>query len=256
MDIDTADIKQLVMSNSYFIAIAEVADDSSDDSDGSSDSDTGPAIEYRYYDLEGRHFNTVVAYSPFVVFRLQSGIIQLLPSYTVNYKGTETVALETDYIQAGSDALYYISDCILYRHEYDEEEPEEIDTDVLSFSVSEKFGRDYLVYEKADGVFAYRPDWDITPLDIDYIRIIGYTANSVITSDGVVVEAISNEPDILLNYPNNAYYTILSYQLATYFMAKQGGDVTILQAQLEKAKFDFEDNAQDAFTYPRIKNVY
>lgn len=244
-----------IVGNNYFVAISEAQSDSDTDSSGDTD-DTSHVLEYTYYDFDGREIRTVKSETPLVVFRTQGGLIQLLDSYTISYKGSKTVVLETDYVQAGNEALYYVSDDILYKHEFGEDEPEEIDGYIDSFHVSEKFSRDYLVFEKRGGLFAYRPDWDVVPLDVDFNAVIGYTANYVITTDGVAVIAYSNEPDTLLNYPNNAYYTILSYQLATYFIAKQGGDVSILQAQLEKAKMDFEDNAQDAFTYPRIKNVY
>lgn len=212
--------------------------------------------DYIYFDFNG---NELKKEQGVAIFRKLNGDLTVLADYKVNYKGAELNIDETDYIQAGQSYLYYISDNKLYRQDIETNAESELlteETIVNTFAVVKKFSRDYLIFNSNDTVYAYRDDWGIIPLDIDYDQLIGYTTNNVIISDGVVVKAISNEPDMLLNYPNNAYYTILCYQLACYFVAKQGGDTSILAQQLEKAKFDFEDNSQDAFTYPRIKNIY
>lgn len=236
--IDTFEtVSALYTSNNYFIAKVDE--------------------DYIFYDFCG---NEMKREQGVTVFRKLNGDLVVLEDFTVNYKGAEISVGETDYIQAGQAYLYYISEDKLIRQEIDNEsKPEEITDNtsiVNTFAVVRKFSRDYLLFTADGTVYAYRDDWGAIPLDIDYEKLVGYTTNSVVITDGVVVQAVSNEPDMLLNYPNNAYYTILCYQLACYFVAKQGGDVSTLTQQLEKAKFDFEDNAQDAFTYPRIKNIY
>ena len=78
----------------------------------------------------------------------------------------------------------------------------------------------------------------------------------MIYTDGVEFYKRGVLPETVFNYPNNTYYTLIAYIIATYIIAKQGGDVSILAAQKEKAELDFEDNVADSWSAVRIKNVY
>lgn len=63
--------------------------------------------------------------------------------------------------------------------------------------------------------------------------------------------------DTDLNFPNSMYYQIISYILAIKFKSKQGADVSLLNAQLEKASQTFEETlGSDAYQFPRMGNVY
>lgn len=165
--------------------------------------------------------------------------------------------LETDYIIAGNDYYYYISDQKLIMQRYDEDEGIIIDEEVESFNLSRLNHEDLLTYAKNGNFYSWMTSWlEPEVLAADYVNVIGYTDEDVYYTDGVISYVIGNTPDTLLNFPTNMYFTLMSYQLATYFVAKQGGDVTLLNAQKEKAEQDFENDSRDAFGYVRIKNVY
>lgn len=63
--------------------------------------------------------------------------------------------------------------------------------------------------------------------------------------------------DTLINYPSTIYYTMLSYQLALAYKAKQNADSTQLSIQAQSAELQFFDSlSQDDFSFVRIQNVY
>lgn len=156
---------------------------------------------------------------------------------------------DATYAQATVEHIYHIDDGALIRD--GEEEIALAD----EFYALRKFGRDYVVYRSGDQLFALF-DGEEWPLDIDYERVIGYEDDYVIVDNGITASKESLLPDIVLNYPTNTYYTLICYQLATYFVIKQGGDISLLAEQLERAKLEFADDVVDSYTCMRIKSVY
>lgn len=67
----------------------------------------------------------------------------------------------------------------------------------------------------------------------------------------------STSKDILLNYPNNLFYSAMSYRLAVHYKIKQNEDATQLSALAEEAMYSYFDSiTQDVNEFVRIKNVY
>lgn len=236
IEYEIENLNKLYVANNYIVAISKTDD----------------LYNIDFIDFNSNKFKTAKL-SNYIIFRKQNGDLDILNNNSISYRGKQTLTLDTNYIQAQSESLYYISENKLYK-QYLDDDPIEI-ADADQFYTMRKFSKEYIVFEYEDQLFAYIEE-DIWPLDVDYDILLGFTDDYVITSDSVVVTAYSNEPDIILNYPDNTYYSLLAYQLALSFVAKQGGDPTILSSQFDKAKFDFENNAQDAFTSVRIKNVY
>jgi hypothetical protein len=64
-------------------------------------------------------------------------------------------------------------------------------------------------------------------------------------------------PDTELNFPNNIYYTLLSYKLAYAYACKQSKDTAFIEAQLSNAWEIFYNSKQrDGFGTGSIINIY
>ena len=67
----------------------------------------------------------------------------------------------------------------------------------------------------------------------------------------------SASKDILLNYPNNLFFSVISYRLAVDYKIKQNEDATQLSARAEEAMYSYFDTiTQDDNEPVRIRNVY
>lgn len=67
----------------------------------------------------------------------------------------------------------------------------------------------------------------------------------------------SASKDMVLNYPNNLFYSAISYRLSVHYKIKQNEDATNLSALAEEAMYSYFDTVtQDDNEPVRIKNVY
>lgn len=67
----------------------------------------------------------------------------------------------------------------------------------------------------------------------------------------------STSKDMLLNYPNNLFFSAIAYRLAVDYKIKQNEDATQLSARAEEAMYSYFDSlTQDDNEPVRIKNVY
>lgn len=67
----------------------------------------------------------------------------------------------------------------------------------------------------------------------------------------------SSSSNVLLNYPNNLFFSVLMYDLAISYKIKQNQDTTLLESK--KAEFEyqyFDSLTQDDFEVVRIRNAY
>lgn len=198
-----------------------------------------------------------------VLIRLENGTIKVeaKTDNQISYRGkTITLELEPDmYIAATDGFLFYRNDGKLYIQGVEEEESieiEEADDNFIATRVNGKAG--VLFFNNKAKIFVI--NWSkVETVNADFDNFIGFYNNKeygMIYTDGVEFYKRGVLPETVFNYPNNAYYTLIAYIIATYIVAKQGGDVSILAAQKEKAEIDFEDNCADGWTAVRIKNVY
>jgi hypothetical protein len=171
-----------------------------------------------------------------------------------------------DRIVVGINHFYYIDTAgTLYEYEMDSQEAIVIDT-----NVSNKFLKAKDV-DKEDGVLYYKNapmifsrgldrgehlDQTRQVIDCDFTHFYGFTDRYVLYGDGLNVHAIGNLPDVVMNYPNNTFYELIAYAIATRLVAKQGGDASVLSSQWLQAMQNFYDQSQDAFQVTRITNVY
>lgn len=86
--------------------------------------------------------------------------------------------------------------------------------------------------------------------DVNFETGYGAFINNYNTIYGVL-------PDTELNFPNNIYYTLLSYKLAYAYACKQSKDTSFIEAQLQNAWEIFYNSKQrDGFGTSSIINVY
>lgn len=86
--------------------------------------------------------------------------------------------------------------------------------------------------------------------DVNFETGYGAFLNQVNTIYGVL-------PDTELNFPNNIYYTLLSYKLAYAYACKQSKDTTFIQAQLQDAwQIFYNSKERDGFGNRCIINTY
>lgn len=162
--------------------------------------------------------------------------------------------------------FYYIDSAgTLYEYNKEKQEALVIDTNVSTQYLKFK------AVDKEDGVLYYKNkpmifsrgfnrneeiDEVRQAIDCDYTRFYGFTDNYIIFSDGLNVHIIGNLPDVVMNFPNNAFYLLIAYAMATRLIAKQGGDASILSNQWLQAMQNYYDQAEDAYMPVRITNVY
>ncbi len=166
-----------------------------------------------------------------------------------------------------TDNKFYYIDTAGNLYEYDKNE---LEATVIDTGVSTSYLK-YKEVDKEDGILYYKNSPMIFSrgfdrsgvidnirqvIDCEYTSFYGFTDNYVLYGDGYNVYAKGNLPDVVMNYPNATYFTLIAYRIACYLIAKQGGDVTLIVAQQEKAYQQYYDNVSDAYEVVRIKNVY
>lgn len=173
-----------------------------------------------------------------------------------------------DLIVLGNYSIfYYDEDFNLYVKDFINEDTVLID-EKLDNKITIRYknidNEDGLLYVTDKGPNIYSLGFDLgnssdvkQVIDCDYENIIAFTDKSVIYNDNsMTLKAIGNIPNVMMNVPNSAYYSLIAYTIATYLIAKQQGDVTLIQAQREKALADYYDCQQDDYNVVRIKNIY
>lgn len=98
------------------------------------------------------------------------------------------------------------------------------------------------------------PKGDIIENEVD-VPTIGPTANTrygFLTFDG---NLYSNVPDTELNFPNNLYYDVLSYDLAIRFLCKQNADSSGCENLNKNAWSLLTASIDQSADFCRIKNV-
>lgn len=214
------------------------------------------------YDFEG---NLINSYSKEgnVLIRLENGIIRVEQRIDnqIKYRGKDiTLELVPElYLAATEGYIFYRHNGKLYIQQVDETESTEIEDAIDNFIATRVNGKaGVLFYNNKPKIFVI--NWSsVEHINADFESFIGFYDNKdygMIYTDGVVCYKRGVLPETVFNYPNNTYYTLIAYIIATYLVAKQGGDVSILAAQKEKAESDLEDNSNDAWSPVRIKNVY
>jgi len=79
---------------------------------------------------------------------------------------------------------------------------------------------------------------------------------SVIDEEDQTLEAVSDQVDFDLVYPDNAAYELIAYQCAIDFMRKQGRDFTAQQARYAELWTRFRDTMmRDEYSHGRINNT-
>lgn len=230
---------------------------------------------YKQYSYAGKFINTN---SSVRLAKYKNGLIK-----TILYNSeTKTLSVDNhDYVLEFTDgdteylnsivivspAHFYYVDNHGHLYEYDRMTME---ATVIDDGVDTKYLH-YKEVDKLDGVVYYKDapmifshgfnksnllDEIRQPIDCNYLNFYGINDEYLIYGDGVQVYKIGNIPETTLNYPKNQYFSLIAYSIATYIIAKQGGDVSIIAAQKEKALEDFYDQAQDQYMVERIKNVY
>ena len=198
--------------------------------------------------------------------RQESGVITATPlgeDNKISYKG-HTVKLELtpdEYLCATDRYIYYTSNKSLYCQQIEDTEATFLAENVTQFMATRINHKSGVAFFDGTLPKVYSTAWDyIDTVNIDYNSFIGFYDNrdgyGMLYSDGVTIYKSGYLPETVFNYPNNNYYTLIAYIIATYLVAKQGGDVTILAAQKEKAEQAFADDDRDGFMAVRIKNVY
>lgn len=214
------------------------------------------------YDFEGNLINQY-SKSGNVLIRLENGIIRVEQRIDnqIKYRGKDiTLELVPElYLAATEGYIFYRHNGKLYVQKTDEEESTEIEDAIDNFIATRVNGKaGVLFYNNKPKIFVI--NWSsVEHINADFESFIGFYDNKdygMIYTDGVVCYKRGVLPETVFNYPNNTYYTLIAYIIATYLVAKQGGDVSILAAQKEKAESDLEDNSNDAWSPVRIKNVY
>lgn len=214
------------------------------------------------YDFEGNLINQY-SKSGNVLIRLENGIIRVEQRIDnqIKYRGKDiTLELVPElYLAATEGYIFYRNNGKLYVQKTDEEESTEIEDAIDNFIATRVNGKaGVLFYNNKPKIFVI--NWSsVEHINADFESFIGFYDNKdygMIYTDGVVCYKRGVLPETVFNYPNNTYYTLIAYIIATYLVAKQGGDVSILAAQKEKAESDLEDNSNDAWSPVRIKNVY
>lgn len=214
------------------------------------------------YDFEGNLINQY-SKSGNVLIRLENGIIRVEQRIDnqIKYRGKDiTLELVPElYLAATEGYIFYRNNGKLYIQKTDEEESTEIEDAIDNFIATRVNGKaGVLFYNNKPKIFVI--NWSsVEHINADFESFIGFYDNKdygMIYTDGVVCYKRGVLPETVFNYPNNTYYTLIAYIIATYLVAKQGGDVSILAAQKEKAESDLEDNSNDAWSPVRIKNVY
>lgn len=216
----------------------------------------------KVYDFDGNYV-TEYAKEGHVLVRLENGTIKCEQKVgnAIKYRGLDiTLELEPDfYIAATEGYIFYRNNGKLYIQKIDENESTEIEDAIDNFIAIRVNGKaGVLFYNNKPKLFV--TNWSkVEHINADFESFIGFYDNKdygMIYSDGVQFYKRGVLPETVFNYPNATYYTLIAYIIATYIVAKQGGDVTILNAQKEKAEVDFTDNVTDGWSVPRIKNVY
>lgn len=94
------------------------------------------------------------------------------------------------------------------------------------------------------------------PVDVEDIIIKGFCKYGLITSNGTVNFLQSYMPNVVMNLPNELFFSLLSAQLATYYCAKQNADNNGVAVMLMAFKQQYMDSLSQDATYGRILNVY
>ena len=214
------------------------------------------------YDFKGTLINQY-SKSGNVLIRLENGIIRVEQRIdnVIKYRGTD-VELELVpelYLAATEGYIFYRNSGKLYIQKVDEAESTEIEEAIDNFVATRVNGKaGVLFYNNKPKIYVI--NWSsVEHINADFESFIGFYDNKdygMIYTDGVICYKRGVLPETVFNYPNNTYYTLIAYIIATYLIAKQGGDVSILAAQKEKAEADLEDNSNDAWSPIRMKNVY
>ena len=220
--------------------------------------------EINVVDLDGNFVGNPIAKENHVLIRYENGTIKCEQclNNVIKYRGKDlTLELNPDfYIAATERFIFYRNNGKLYYQEVDASEStlvsENSDENFIVTRVDGSAG--VLFYD--DGPKIYVTNWnEVERINADFVGFVGFYDNKeygMIYTDGVEFYKRGVLPETVFNYPNNTYYTLIAYIIATYIIAKQGGDVSILAAQKEKAELDFEDNVSDSWSAVRIKNVY
>ena len=66
----------------------------------------------------------------------------------------------------------------------------------------------------------------------------------------------SAEPDTEMNFPNNLFFELFSFELAVAFARKQNVDYSGLQQAYEDAQMRFMNTLSQDANYDRVINVY
>lgn len=220
--------------------------------------------EINVVDLDGNFVGSPISKENHVLIRYENGTIKCEQclNNVIKYRGKDlTLELNPDfYIAATERYIFYRNSGKLYFQEVDASEStlisENSDENFIVTRVDGSAG--VLFYD--DGPKIYVSNWnEVERINADFVGFVGFYDNKeygMIYTDGVEFYKRGILPETVFNYPNNTYYTLIAYIIATYIIAKQGGDVSILAAQKEKAELDFEDNVSDSWSAVRIKNVY
>ena len=220
--------------------------------------------EINVVDLDGNTVGNPIAKENHVLIRYENGTIKCEQclNNVIKYRGKDQILeLNPDfYIAATERFIFYRNNGKLYYQEVDASEStlvsENSDENFIVTRVDGSAG--VLFYD--DGPKIYVSNWnEVERINADFVGFVGFYDNKeygMIYTDGVEFYKRGVLPETVFNYPNNTYYTLIAYIIATYIIAKQGGDVSILAAQKEKAELDFEDNVADSWSAVRIKNVY
>jgi hypothetical protein len=94
------------------------------------------------------------------------------------------------------------------------------------------------------------------PVDVEDIIVKGFCKYGLITSNGTVTFLQSYMPNVVMNLPNEIFFSLLAAQLATYYCAKQNADNNGVTAMLMAYRQQYMDSISQDSTYGRIINVY
>lgn len=95
-----------------------------------------------------------------------------------------------------------------------------------------------------------------TPLTLKYFDLLAIVDYGLIVTDGTNKYLKNYTPDTILNFPNELYFSLLSYHLAMLFALKQNADTTGLQGAFNDALKTYKNSLSANGGYSRIGNVY
>lgn len=118
-------------------------------------------------------------------------------------------------------------------------------------------GKDCYLEEDDDGkIYIIYTNGYKVPVDVEDIIVKGFCKYGLITSNGTVNFLQSYMPNVVMNLPNEIFFSLLSAQLATYYCAKQNADNSGVTAMLIAYRQQYMDSISQDSTYSRIINVY